>query len=134
MNKNSLYIVVALSLAITAATFFITGHDTKRTCALATMGNDAENLVNLNPSAVASSNAPTQATVHGYPFRYYEEPLPANCVASGAAAGGSGFNTAHLAYDLLIWAVVALLLFMPSVLINMWRGGPRMLGDNVRRT
>lgn len=123
MSKNSLYLIVALALAATAASFFVSKNDTQRSCFM----NDA--IVQGDAEAIPKHDAPaTYATVRGYPFGYYQEPWPAGCVPASDSAASTTFNTAHLSYDLLIWLAVAFLLFVPSTLLKMWRG-PRMLGD-----
>lgn len=122
MSKNSLYLIVAIALAATAATFFITTTGATVSCQSIITG--PQDLVvgqhMQSPSA--------KITTRGYPFGYYQEPLPTDCVATDNSAIGSTFNPERLAYDLLVWAVVAFLLFLPSALFKWWRG-PRMLGD-----
>jgi hypothetical protein len=122
MSKNSLYLIVAFALAATAASFFITR-------------NSSQSCVTIQ--AVETASSPTEETlhakVHGYPMSYYQEPMPLNCMSGFASPSTSTFNTTHLAYDFLIWLGVALLLFFPPILYRWW-SGPKMLGDNVRRS
>lgn len=122
MSKNSLYLIVAIALAATAASFFIVRNSSSQSC--------------TTIQAVETASAPTEeklhAKVHGYPLGYYQEPLPLNCMSGYTSPSRSIFNTAHLAYDFLIWLGVTILLFLPSTLFKWWRG-PRMLGDFRRR-
>lgn len=123
MSKNSLYLIVAIALAATAATFFVSKHDTQQSCFM----NDT--IIQGDAEAIPKHSVPaTYAVVRGYPFGYYQEPWPAGCVPASNSVVSTTFNTAHLSYDLLIWLAVAVLLFVPSALLKMWRG-PRMLGD-----
>jgi hypothetical protein len=127
MSKNSLYLIVAIALAATAATFFVTGHDPKRVCFMTDTGPAGQNFI--NPTAAGTDDSVgTKATTRGYPFRYYEDPFPVDCISQSSSGLSNTFNTAHLAYDLLVWLAAAFLLFLPSALLGWWRG-PRMLGD-----
>lgn len=127
MSKNSLYLIVAIALAATAGTFFLTRNGPTVVC---------DSLIANTPElSVAQLEQPPSIKIvmRGYPLSYYQEPLPANCISTASAnAYKSGFSTVHLAYDLLIWLGVAILLFLPSALLRWWRG-PAMLGDKMRR-
>jgi hypothetical protein len=127
MSKNSLYLIVAIAMAATAATFFVA--KTKATVQCQSIIAGPQDLVvGQHMGGTASANI----TARGYPFGYYQEPLPSGCVVTDNSVVGSTFNPARMAYDFLIWAAVAFLLFLPSALLKWWRG-PRMLGDFGRR-
>lgn len=125
MSKSALYLIVVIALAATAATFFVT----KQTASIKCMTGFATGATQVSAEQTPTSDTAgfVKPTARGFPFSYYREPLPNNCVPQDMSFG-STFNTAHLAYDLLIWLAVAFLLFLPSTLLRMWRG-PRMLGD-----
>jgi len=114
-------------MAVTAGSFLASGHDQHRSCFVNNAFADEPAIQAAASPGASGVSAPTYATVRGFPLRYYEEPFPANCVSYNASTGGV-FNTAHLAYDFLIWLGAATLLFLPSALYKWWRG-PAMLGD-----
>lgn len=120
MSKNSLYLIVAIALGATAGSFFITRNSSQ-----------ACTVMRAIPAASSPIEEQAHAAARGYPFWYYQEPLPLSCMSGNNVAVGGTFNTASLAYDFLIWLMAALLLCLPSALFRWWRG-PRMLGDNVR--
>lgn len=126
MSKSALYLIVVIALAATAATFFVT----KPTASIKCMTGFATGATQVSAEQTPTLDATSYSVkpiMRGFPFSYYREPLPNDCVPQNMSFG-STFNTAHLAYDLLIWLAVAFLLFLPSTLLRMWRG-PRMLGD-----
>ncbi|HVV26191.1 MAG TPA: hypothetical protein VHC21_04145 [Candidatus Saccharimonadales bacterium] len=130
MSKNSLYLIVAIAIAATAATFFVTKKAAPVECV--TGFADATTQTSIKPvSASDSLSRPVNPTTRGFPLGYYREPLPEDCVAQNALAGGT-FNPTHLADDFLIWLIVSILLFLPAAIYKAWRG-PRMLGDFGRR-
>jgi hypothetical protein len=95
-----------LVVFITAATFVVKGHNSAVTCF---QSDDTSITQETKP---APDSPPTEATVRGFPFWYYQEPLPLDCmtidgVASMASASTSNFNGAHFAGDLLIWILLA---------------------------
>jgi hypothetical protein len=130
MSKGTLYLIVAIAVAVTAGTFFVAKDGHRVACTPIIRATDTDLSSNTFGS---SDDQPLSLTPtnRGYPFGYYQDPLSAttSCIPNKTS---SGFNTAHLAYDLLIWLGAATLLFLPSALFRWWRG-PAMLGDNVRR-
>ncbi|MGH7193822.1 MAG: hypothetical protein ACREJM_09855 [Candidatus Saccharimonadales bacterium] len=104
MNKNSLYIVIALAVAVTAGTFFVSKHDTHRSCFMNGIVSEKELLAEPVPGGSVPN---IHATVRGYPFWYYQEPFPAGCL-SADGLGAGGFSAGHLGDDFLVWLAVSL--------------------------
>lgn len=129
MSKNSLYLIAAIAIAATAATFFMTKNGPQVACTQVIHATDI-GVITARPAA--SGTQSLASTERGYPFEYYRDPVSANTSCIPTAQTSGGFNTAHLAYDAIVWAAVGFLLFLPSALLNWWRG-PAMLGDNVRQ-
>jgi hypothetical protein len=130
MSKNALYLVVVCALAITGLSFFVSRNGAPTCTVNNALGGDQSAFT---PKNIARTGAEEiHATVHGYPYWYYQEPFPANCISRQGTSSLTGLNMNHLGSDLLIWLLVSLAVTLGAAGLKAWRG-PKMLGDNVRR-
>jgi hypothetical protein len=97
---------LVLVAVITATTFLVSGHNSAVTCF---PSDDTSITQGIKPS---QDSPPIEAAVRGFPFWYYQAPLPLDCMNSDggvsmASTSTANFNGAHFAGDLLIWILLA---------------------------
>jgi hypothetical protein len=108
MSRKLALIITGLVLGglITGATYAVGHHNPQITCTVQAQGAVPQSIQWQN--AWDDAHPPIRAQEKGFPFSYYRQPFPADCIPNENISPQTGLMTKYLVLDYLIWALAAL--------------------------